>query len=145
MALSGFAIINDIPYDRPKTSMRHFTMCSVCQSKYDDPTNRRFHAQPNACADCGPCVSLYDNHRSETTTRDPIGSAAGLLKQGFIVAVKGLDGYHLAADAENTDAVKRLRGISTLEMSPISPLKALPLLARARARGLNSRIPPLWG
>ncbi len=55
-----YTIIDDIPYDRPKTSMKHFKMCSQCQAEYDDPTNRRFHAQPNACAVCGPHVRLYD-------------------------------------------------------------------------------------
>ncbi|MGD9349027.1 MAG: acylphosphatase, partial [Desulfobacterales bacterium] len=54
-----YTIIDDVPYDRPKTSMRQFKMCAACQAEYDDPTNRRFHAQPNACEQCGPHVSLY--------------------------------------------------------------------------------------
>ena len=62
-----YTIIDDIPYDRPKTSMRHFKMCPQCQAEYDDPTDRRFHAQPNACQVCGPRVRLYD------AARDPIG------------------------------------------------------------------------
>ncbi len=104
-----YTIIDDIPYDRPKTSMRHFKMCAACQSEYDDPHDRRFHAQPNACADCGPRVSLFDGHRNEIQTIDPIGKAAQLLKQGFILAIKGLGGYHLAADAGLGEAVRHLR------------------------------------
>ena len=104
-----YTIIDDIPYDRPKTSMRHFKMCTACQSEYDDPHDRRFHAQPNACADCGPRVSLFDGHRNEIQAIDPIGKAAQLLKQGFILAIKGLGGYHLAADAGHGEAIRHLR------------------------------------
>ena len=64
-----YTIIDDIPYDRPRTSMRHFKMCAACQAEYDDPTDRRFHAQPNACAECGPQVSLYDNRRKSVDAR----------------------------------------------------------------------------
>jgi hydrogenase maturation protein HypF len=115
-----YTIIEDIPYDRPKTSMRQFDMCSPCQSEYDDPHQRRFHAQPNACADCGPHVSLYDHHRKELRVENPIEKAAGLLKQGYILAVKGLGGYHLAADATNTDAVERLRSRKRREEKPFA-------------------------
>ena len=84
-------------------------MCPACQAEYDDPTNRRFHAQPNACDDCGPHIGLFDNLKNEIGKQDPIGKAVELLKQGKILAIKGLGGYHLAADAANTDAVARLR------------------------------------
>ena len=104
-----YTIIDDIPYDRPKTSMRHFKMCSQCQAEYDDPANRRFHAQPNACADCGPHVGLYDNQRHEIIGHaDAVKKAADLLKAGYILAIKGLGGYHLAVDAASTDAVEDL-------------------------------------
>jgi len=115
-----YTIIDDIPYDRPKTSMRHFKMCPQCQAEYDNPTNRRFHAQPNACAECGPQVSLYDNHHKQIITDDPIGKAAELLKHGHILAVKGLGGYHLAADATNSDAVMRLRRRKLREEKPFA-------------------------
>lgn len=115
-----YTIIDDIPYDRPKTSMRHFSMCPLCQAEYDDPNNRRFHAQPNACAQCGPHVSLCNNQGKEINADDPIPKAAKLLKQGYIVAVKGLGGYHLAADAENTDAVVRLRRRKLREEKPFA-------------------------
>ena len=115
-----YTIIDDIPYDRPKTSMRHFKMCAACQSEYDDPHNRRFHAQPNACADCGPHVSLYDNRRNRISQKDPIGKATELLKQGYILAIKGLGGYHLAVDATDTDAVRRLRRRKLREEKPFA-------------------------
>jgi len=119
-----YTIIDDIPYDRPKTSMRHFKMCAACQAEYDDPTNRRFHAQPNACDDCGPHVGLFDSHRNEVERQDPIGKAAELLKQGHILAIKGLGGYHLAADAANTEAVRRLRRRKNREEKPFALMSA---------------------
>lgn len=113
-------IIDDIPYDRPKTSMRNFNMCDACQAEYDDPTNRRFHAQPNACADCGPRVYLFDTHHKLITEQDPVGEAGELLKQGYILAVKGLGGYHLAVDAANTEAVICLRSRKLREEKPFA-------------------------
>jgi hydrogenase maturation protein HypF len=115
-----YTIIDDIPYDRPKTSMRCFQMCPSCQAEYDNPNHRRFHAQPNACADCGPHVSLYDNRRNEISAEKPIEKAAELLKKGCILALKGLGGYHLAADASNTEAVLRLRRRKMREEKPFA-------------------------
>ena len=115
-----YTIIDDIPYDRPKTSMRHFKMCNACQSEYDDPTDRRFHAQPNACAECGPFISLYINHREPFDTDDPVKKAADLIRQGQIVALKGLGGFHLVADAENGEAVRRLRNRKMREEKPFA-------------------------
>lgn len=106
-----YTIIEDIPYDRPKTSMKHFIMCPACQSEYDDPLNRRFHAQPNACPECGPMVFLTDNKgkRINSDAKEAIRLAAEFLSQGRIVAVKGLGGFHLACDASNKTAVGKLR------------------------------------
>ncbi|MGD9065147.1 MAG: carbamoyltransferase HypF [Desulfobacterales bacterium] len=115
-----YTIIDDIPYDRPKTSMRSFTMCPRCQAEYDDPHNRRFHAQPNACAKCGPHVSLWDNRLNQISTENPIEKTAELLRQGSILAIKGLGGYHLAADAANSGAVKRLRRRKMREEKPFA-------------------------
>jgi hydrogenase maturation protein HypF len=115
-----YTIIDDIPYDRPKTSMRHFKMCPACQAEYDDPANRRFHAQPNACAECGPRVTLYDNVKNEIVTNDPVAEAAALLKKGRILAIKGLGGYHLAADAANDEAVTCLRKRKIREEKPLA-------------------------
>jgi hydrogenase maturation protein HypF len=115
-----YTIIDDIPYDRPKTSMRHFRMCPECQAEYDDPLNRRFHAQPNACPACGPQVSLWDGRLQEIHAEDPVGAASELIRQGRILAVKGLGGFHLAVDALNPEAVSRLRQRKLREEKPFA-------------------------
>ncbi|WP_051308990.1 carbamoyltransferase HypF [Desulfogranum japonicum] len=104
-----FTIVEKVPYDRPFTSMRHFAMCPACAEEYHDPLNRRFHAQPNACHQCGPQLSWHDNRGREIDTDDCIRNAATALGQGRIVAIKGLGGFHLAADATSTEAVAELR------------------------------------
>jgi hydrogenase maturation protein HypF len=115
-----FTIIKDIPYDRPKTTMAAFAMCPRCAAEYHDPTNRRFHAEPIACPDCGPRVwlefankatrSLIENKTGETTGQDTaVQHTRHLLRQGKIVAIKGLGGFHLACDATNRQAVAELR------------------------------------
>jgi hydrogenase maturation protein HypF len=119
-----YTIIDDIPYDRPKTSMRHFQMCAACQAEYDDPTNRRFHAQPNACEKCGPHVSFHDHRRRPISADDPIRAAADCIRQGQIVAVKGLGGYHLVVDALNSEAVMRLRQRKLREEKPFAVMSA---------------------
>jgi hydrogenase maturation protein HypF len=103
-----FTIITDIPYDRSKTSMAPFKMCSNCQVEYDDPLNRRYHAQPNACHVCGPQIELLDN-QGRTVTGNSIEKSAAVLEQGKILAIKGLGGFHLAVDASNHEAVCALR------------------------------------
>lgn len=115
-----YTIIDNIPYDRPNTSMKHFVMCQECRKEYDDPTNRRFHAQPNACAVCGPSVALYDSRGTRVLARDSIEKTAGFLKEGYIVAIKGLGGFHLAVDAENNNAVIRLRQRKQREEKPLA-------------------------
>lgn len=104
-----FTIIEDIPYDRPLTTMSHFVMCPDCQVEYDNPLDRRFHAQPNACPVCGPQLRLGDGQGAELDVEDEISSAAKLLNEGQILALKGLGGFHLACDATNEKAVGRLR------------------------------------
>jgi len=104
-----FTIINDIPYDRPKTTMSVFTMCPQCQAEYDDPLNRRFHAQPNACPVCGPKLELVDAKGQVVEADDVITSAGELIKEGKILAIKGLGGFLLACDATDNDAVAQLR------------------------------------
>ena len=103
-----FTIIQDVPYDRPATTMAPFVMCDECQREYDDPTNRRFHAQPNACPVCGPQVRL-EVGAEVIHGAAAIEQTAQLLRAGKIVAIKGLGGYHLAGDATNEQAVKNLR------------------------------------
>lgn len=111
-----FTITRDIPYDRPLTTMAPFVMCTACQTEYDNPLDRRFHAQPNACAACGPQLWLErsNRHHSSSGERLAAGDTAIVLAQriltgGGIVAVKGLGGFHLACDATDDGAVRRLR------------------------------------
>ncbi|MFC1798718.1 carbamoyltransferase HypF [Thermodesulfobacteriota bacterium] len=119
-----YSIISDIPYDRPNTSMKPFQMCTQCQHEYDDPLDRRFHAQPNACEACGPSVTLYDREKNRIETPDAIKAAAECLKDGRIVAVKGIGGFHLAVDAENSDAVESLRKRKHREEKPFALMAA---------------------
>lgn len=102
-----YSIIRGVPYDRPLTSMSAFHMCPACQREYDDPADRRFHAQPNACGACGPSYRLLVD--GTVQEGDPLEKARDLLVRGGIVAIKGIGGYHLACDARNDAAVRRLR------------------------------------
>ncbi len=104
-----FTIIRDVPYDRPRTTMAAFEMCPRCRAEYDDPSDRRFHAQPNACPACGPRLALLDFSGAPCGPDDPLRRAAAMLREGLIVAIKGLGGYHLACDAANEEVVARLR------------------------------------
>jgi len=104
-----FTIIEDIPYDRPKTTMRHFKMCPECQQEYEDPLNRRFHAQPNACPICGPALQLVDSNGHPVITEDALLETGRLLREGNIVAIKGLGGFLLACDATSERVVRLLR------------------------------------
>src|SRR6185503_13145109 len=96
------------PYDRERTTMARFEMCGRCRAEYEDPTDRRFHAEPIACPQCGPRLETVDA-AGRVAGDDPIASAAAALIDGRIVAVKGLGGFHLACDAGNADAVAMLR------------------------------------
>lgn len=122
-----FTIIQDIPYDRPKTSMKAFDMCPDCLAEYEDPLDRRFHAQPNACPVCGPRVFLTDNRgeRLDTNPDQALDMAGQMLSAGRIVAVKGLGGFHLAVDAANDEGVRRLRALKN------RPHKPFALMARS--------------
>ena len=123
-----FTIMRSLPYDRAQTSMRPFTMCPDCQSEYDNPLDRRFHAQPDACFECGPQIGWIESSVSSTEPRDVqlsvediqwasdvatsdaiIARAAQFLKEGKLIAVKGLGGYHLVCDAKNPQALATLR------------------------------------
>ena len=102
-----YSIAIDVPYDRARTTMRVFDMCAPCASEYADPLSRRFHAQPNACADCGP--RLWAEDASGASFGEPLGAAVAALRRGAVVAVKGIAGFHLACDARDAAAVARLR------------------------------------
>ncbi len=105
-----FTIIEKLPYDRPNTTMKVFKMCQECEREYNDPTNRRFHAQPNACPKCGPRVFLYNKEGNLLgESEEAINLAIQAVKEGKIVAVKGIGGFHLICDATNEKAVNTLR------------------------------------
>jgi len=106
-----YSIVKTIPYDRPNTTMSAFEMCENCARQYGDAADRRFHAQPVACGACGPKIWLTDSggRTIESGTERVIAEAANLLRSGKIVAIKGVCGFHLAVDALNDQAVRRLR------------------------------------
>jgi hydrogenase maturation protein HypF len=114
-----FTIVTGVPYDRPLTTMARFAMCLECVREYSDPLNRRFHAQPVSCPRCGPVLRLIDRG-GNSVAGDPLRAAAERLRSGEIVAVKGLGGFHLAADATNESAVAALRGRKYREHKPFA-------------------------
>jgi len=130
-----FTIVTGVPYDRPLTTMAGFPLCAECRLEYEDPGDRRFHAEPIACPVCGPQVTL------------PIETAARLLSEGSILAVKGLGGYHLACDAANEAAVGRLRARKLREDKPFAVMSNEPSLlaelSNDEAALLSSRERPI--
>jgi hydrogenase maturation protein HypF len=125
-----YTIIKDIPYDRAKTTMAAFTLCPECSAEYHDPLNRRFHAQPNACWTCGPRMALLDGTGHSIDCEDPIAETARLIREGWIVAIKGLGGFHLAVEAVQEEAVRRLRQRKHREEKPLALM--CPDLARIK-------------
>jgi len=145
-----YTIIRDIPYDRPLTTMDPFKMCPACLAEYEDPGNRRFHAQPNACWECGPRLELRDGDGRPIACEDPVGETIRRLKEGGVVAVKGLGGFHLAADAQNPGAVARLRGRKHREEKPLAVMvrdvdaaRSIAVLSRDEIEALSSRRRPI--
>ncbi|MCX7973132.1 MAG: carbamoyltransferase HypF [Candidatus Aminicenantes bacterium] len=114
-----YTIVENLPYDRSRTTMASFPMCSSCAEEYHNPLDRRFHAQPIACPICGPQVQLVEAASGQIISGG-ISKAAQLLKDGFIVAVKGLGGFHLMADARNEKAIGRLRQIKARRFKPLA-------------------------
>jgi hydrogenase maturation protein HypF len=104
-----FTIALDVPYDREQTTMAPFAMCQACRAEYEHVADRRFHAQPNACPACGPRLMAVLPGNLVLRVADPIATAAQMIRAGYIVAVKGLGGFHLACDATSDEAVRRLR------------------------------------
>ena len=138
-----FTIVTGVPYDRPLTTMAGFTMCDRCRAEYEDPADRRFHAQPNACPQCGPRVRLIERTGAAVADRDrdhdPIETAAGVLRSGAIVAVKGVGGYHLACLAGDERAVAALRAGKHREAKPFALMARDLEAARARGRAHPGR------
>jgi hydrogenase maturation protein HypF len=128
-------IIDELPYDRARTSMRDFRLCAACEAEYRDPSNRRFHAEPVACPDCGPALRYrrQDDPAPTATREDALQSAVADLRAGRIVAVKGLGGYHLACDATDPAAVARLRDRKRRWAKPFAVMVSDVAAARAQA------------
>jgi hydrogenase maturation protein HypF len=103
-----YSIIENTPYDRPVTSMKDFEMCDYCNGEYTNPLNRRFHAQPIACLTCGPQLIFLDKDFGEITG-DPIANTIKFLKEGKMIGIKGIGGFHIACDATNEQTVSDLR------------------------------------
>jgi len=114
-----YTIVKALPYDRAQTTMAHFKMCSQCQKEYTDPSDRRYHAQPVACPECGPEIELKKSSTGEKISGG-IHQASVFIKQGSILAVKGLGGFHLVCDPFNKKAVDRLRKIKKRKTKPLA-------------------------
>lgn len=132
-----FTIIEDLPYDRPATTMREFTMCALCEEEYQNPADRRYHAQPVSCHDCGPVLWLERGDERITDTSGAIASTVDLLRGGAIVAIKGVGGFHLACDATSHDAVSRLRELKHRPAKPFAVM-ARDLLVAAGVAELDA-------
>ena len=136
-----YTIIHRVPYDRPNTTMAEFDMCPLCGGQYTDPLDRRFHAQPIACPACGPRVWLVDSRGQKISCDDAIAESARLLRDGKIVALKGLGGFHLACRADDVHAVGRLRERKHRDAKPF----ALMVADLDRAEALCEISPPARG
>ncbi|MCM3693401.1 carbamoyltransferase HypF [Neobacillus niacini] len=116
-----YTIINRLPYDRSNTTMKEFTMCHDCQVEYEDPSNRRHHAQPICCSVCGPTVMLYNQcGKSLAENQSAIIQTIDFIKQGKIVAIKGIGGFHLACDAYQEKTVDQLRNRKKRPQKPLA-------------------------
>lgn len=146
-----FSIIKALPYDRFNTSMSEFEMCEHCKAEYESPDNRRYHAQPISCPDCGPSLSLFDEKKGLLASKDEaIRLCADLIKQGKIIAIKGLGGFHLICDALNQKSVNLLRVRKNrpakpfaLMMADINMAKKYAFISQDEERLLTSKLKPI--
>jgi len=145
-----YTIIQRLPYDRPNTTMRFFPMCSSCQEEYTDSLNRRLHAETIACRQCGPKAYLTTNNGETLSTKDPIREAGKLLEEGYIVAVKGNGGFHIAASTTRSDPIVRLRRAKHRSQKPFAimardliAVRSFAEVSDAEAELLTSYIRPI--
>ncbi|MCP5103063.1 MAG: carbamoyltransferase HypF, partial [bacterium] len=115
-----FSIIQGLPYDRPKTTMKDFPMCPACETEYGDPYDRRYHAQPVCCYECGPTLYFHGPEGETGIVDDSLELISQKIREGNIVAIKGLGGYHLACKASDEAAVVRLRELKGRETKPFA-------------------------
>ncbi len=142
-------IVTGFPYDRERTTMAGFEMCGACRAEYEDPSDRRFHAEPIACAVCGPRVEAAAGH-GRALAGEPISVAARTLRDGRIVAIKGLGGFHLACAAAASDAVTELRRRKHRDEKPfalmvadVAAARRLCAVSAAEASALTSAQRPI--
>lgn len=145
-----FTIIQKMPYDRPDTTMHKFTLCEDCAVEYNNPFDRRFHAQPNACIKCGPRLLLVDKHGKKIDSKSPIISAAKLLREGKIIAIKSLGGFQVACNATSDDNVLELRKRKKRPVKPfaimlkdIESIKKYYYLSKKEIESLTSARAPI--
>lgn len=130
-----YSIIEALPYDRPNTTMRAFALCPRCREEYENPLDRRFHAQPNACPECGPHLELWDERGHVLARHDEaLCRTEDAIREGHIVAVKGLGGFHFVVDARNDVAVRRLRQRKRREEKPFALMYPSLQMVRAHCR-----------
>ncbi|MGD9624258.1 MAG: carbamoyltransferase HypF [Arcobacter sp.] len=146
-----YSIIKTVPYDRENTSMREFKLCKKCQEEYENPTNRRYHAQPVSCEVCGPNATLYNKKNMEISNNiEAIEKTASLINEGYIIAVKGMGGFHLICDATNDNIVNKLRTIKYRPKKPyallfnnINSIKEYTNINISEEKILNSKEKPI--
>ncbi|MEU8265344.1 carbamoyltransferase HypF [Micromonospora sp. NPDC048999] len=139
-----FSIVTDVPYDRRTTTMAEFPLCPDCAAEYADPTNRRFHAEPVCCPACGPALRLI-TAAGDPVHSPPLDTAVRWLRDGRIVAVKGIGGYHLAVRADDERAVSALRARKRREEKPFAVMAADLPTARALVDVPPAAVPVLTG
>lgn len=115
-----YTTIHQLPYDRQNTTMQGFGMCKFCQKEYSDPANRRFHAQTVACPKCGPKAYLTTNTGKRLSPEDPIREAGRLLEEGYILAIKGYGGFHVATSTTKDEPIQRLRTVKHRAQKPFA-------------------------
>jgi len=145
-----YTIIRKLPYDRLNTTMQSFQMCDFCSREYKDPSNRRFHAQTVACPKCGPKAYLTTNNGEHMECEDPIREIGRLLEEGYIVAIKGNGGFHVATPTTKSEPIARLRKVKHRTQKPfaimapdLETVKSFAEVSPREAELLTSYIKPI--
>ena len=146
-----YSIIKDIPYDRVNTSLKEFSLCKNCQDEFENPKNRRYHAQAISCEECGPTTFLYDKNQNLISKKiDAINQASNYIKDGKILAIKGISGFHIVCDATNSKAIEKIREFKKRASKPfavmfkdIENLKDYGYFNKLEEKILNSKQKPI--